>query len=68
MNFIIIFFKLDNYIEMYWTDNEEKSGVAERLNRNWLKNKICKHMHLYQKNVYIDNLDNIVNDYNNTYH
>ena len=53
---------------MYWTHNEGKSGVAEKLIRNWLNDKICKHMHLYQKNVYIDKLDNIVNDYNNTYH
>ena len=32
-----------------------------------LKNKICKHMTLISKNVYIDKLDDIVNKCNNTY-
>ena len=42
---------------MYSTHNEGKSVVAERFIRT-LKNK----------NVYIDKLDDIVNEYNNTYH
>ena len=33
-----------------------------------LKNKIYKYMTLISKNVYIDNLDDIVNKYDNTYH
>ena len=33
-----------------------------------LKNKIFKYMTLISKNVYIDNLDDIVNKYDNTYH
>ena len=33
-----------------------------------LKIKIFKYMTLISKNVYIDNLDDIVNKYDNTYH
>ena len=47
--------------------NEGKSVVAERLIRN-LKNKIYKYMSSKSKNVYNDKLDDIVNEYNNTYH
>ena len=57
----------DNDIEMYSTHNEGKSVVAERFIRT-LKNKIYKHMTAVSKNVYIDKLDDIVNEYNNTYH
>ena len=52
-----------NDIELYWTHNEGKSVVAERFIRT-LKNKIYKYMNLVSKNVYIDKLDNIVNEYN----
>ena len=33
-----------------------------------LKNKIYKHMTAISKNVYFDVLNNIVDEYNNTYH
>ena len=33
-----------------------------------LKNKIYKYMTLVSKNVCVDKLDDIVNEYNNTYH
>ena len=33
-----------------------------------LKNKIYKYMTAISKNVYIDKLDDIVDEYNNTYH
>ena len=33
-----------------------------------IKNKICKHMTSISKNMYIDKLDDIVNEYNNTKH
>ena len=33
-----------------------------------LKNKIYKYMTSISKNVYIDKLDDIVDEYNNTYH
>ena len=56
-----------NDIEMYSTHNEGKSVVAEKFTRS-LKNKIYKNMTSISKNVYIDKLDKIVNNYNNTYH
>ena len=57
----------DHDIVVYSTHNEGKSVVAERLIRT-LKNKIYKYMTSVSKNVYIDKLDDIVNEYNNTYH
>ena len=57
----------DNNIVMYSTHNEEKSVVAERFIRT-LKSKIYKYMTSISKNVYINKLDNIVDEYNNTYH
>ena len=52
---------------MYSTHNEQNSVVAERLIRT-LKSKIYKYMTSISKNVYIDKLDDIVDEYNNTYH
>ena len=52
---------------MYSTHNGGKSVVAERFIRT-LKNKIYKYMTSVSKNVYIDKLDDIVDEYNNTYH
>ena len=58
-----------NNIEMYSTHNEVKSVVAERfIRRSTIKNKIYKHMTSISKNVYIDKLDDIVNEYNNKKH
>ena len=57
----------DNNIVMYSTHNEGKSVVAERFIR-MLKSKIYKYMTSISKNVYIDKLDDIVDEYNNTYH
>ena len=48
------------------THNEGKSVVAERFIRT-LKSKIYKYMTSISKNVYIDKLDDIVNEYNYTY-
>ena len=52
---------------MYSIHNEEKSVVAERFIRI-LKTKIYKYITSVSKNVYIDKLDDIVSEYNNTYH
>ena len=52
---------------MYSIRNEGKSVVAERFIRA-LKTKIYKYMTSVSKNVYIDKLDDIVGEYNNTYH
>ena len=47
--------------------NERKSIAAERVIRK-LKYKIYKYMTSVSKNVYIDQLDDIVGEYNNKYH
>ena len=57
----------DNNIEMYSIHNEGKSVVAERFIKT-LKNKIYKYMTWISKNVYIDKLDDIVDEDNHTYH
>ena len=54
-------------MEMYSKHNEEKFVVAGSFMRT-LNNKIYKHMTSVSKNVYIDKLDNIVNQYNNMHH
>ena len=53
------------YMKMYSISIEGKSIVAERFIRT-LKNKVYKHMTAVSKNVYMDKLDDIVNEYNNT--
>ena len=57
----------DNEMKMYSTHNEGTSVVAERFIKT-LKNKIYKHMKAISKNVYFNVLDDIVDEYNNTYH
>ena len=57
----------DNDIVMYSTHNEGKSVVAERFVRT-LKSKTYKYMTSISKNVFIDKLDDIVDENNNTYH
>ena len=54
-------------MEMYLVHNEGISDIAERFLRT-LKTKIYKCMTLVLKNVYIDKVDDIVGEYNNTYH
>ena len=56
----------DNDIEMYSIHNEGKSVAAERFIRT-LKTKIYKYMISVSKNVFINKLDNIVDEYNNIY-
>ena len=53
-----------NVIKMYSTHEERKSVVSERFIRT-LKNKIYKWMTSMSKKVYIDKLDDIINQYNN---
>ena len=57
----------DKNILMYLTHNERKSVVAERFIKT-LKSKIYKYMTSISKNVYIDKIDDIVDEYNNIYH
>ena len=51
---------------MYLAHNERISVIVERFIRT-LKKEDCKYMTSLSKNVYIDNLVDIVNKYNNTY-
>ena len=55
----------DNDIEMYSIHNEGKSVVAERFITT-LKTKIYKNLLQCQKNMYINKLDDTVDEYNNT--
>ena len=57
----------NNDIELYSIHNRRKSVVAERFIRS-LKTKIYKCMTSISKNVYINKLDDIANEHNNTYH
>ena len=50
---------------MYSAHNEGKFAVAERFIRTL---EIYKYMTSISKNVYIDKVDDIVNEYNDTYH
>ena len=68
MNFTIVFLEKwlkDSDIEIYSIHNKGKSVVAERFIRS-LKTKICKYMISISKIVYIDKLNDIVHEYNNT--
>ena len=56
----------NNNIEMYLT-HEGESVVAKRFIIRTLKNKIYKYMTLILKNMYTDKLDNVFNEYSNTY-
>ena len=60
-------FLQNNSIEMYSRHDEGKSVVAKRFIRT-LENKIYKYMTSISKNVHIDKLDDIMNNYNNAYH
>ena len=54
-------------IKMHLIHNKGKSVAAERFIRT-LKPKIYKYTTSISKNVYIDKLDDIANEYNNIYH
>ena len=56
-----------NGIEMYSTHNERKSFVAERFIRT-IRSNIYNYMTSVSKSEYIDKLDDIVGEYDNTKH
>ena len=56
-----------NGVDMYSTHNVGKSVAAE-IFTSTLKNKKYKHMTSISRNVYVDNIDDKVNEYNNTDH
>ena len=53
--------------DMHMKETEGKSVAAERFIRT-LKNKAYNHMTSISKNMYINELDDIVNKCNNAYH
>ena len=57
----------ENDIEIYSIFNEGKSDVVERFIKTF-KNKIYKHMTTIGKNVYFNDLNNIVKKYSNNVH
>ena len=54
-------------VELYSTENEEKSCVIERFNRT-IKEKMCKYCSANNTRKYVDVLDLLVDQYNNTIH
>ena len=56
-----------HHIILYHTENEEKSSIVERWNKT-MKNKMWKMFSANNNTIYWDKLDNLVDDYNNTYH
>ena len=54
-------------IQLYSTENEEKSSVVERWNRT-MKEKMFKYFSANSTRKYINLLDEMVNKYNNTRH
>ena len=54
-------------IELYSTENEEKSSVAERWIRT-MKEKMWKYFSANSTNVYMNVLSDLVKEYNNTRH
>ena len=54
-------------VELYSTKNEEKLCVIERFNRT-IKNNILKYFTANSTTKYIDVLDTLVDQYNNTVH
>ena len=54
-------------VQLYSTENEEKSCVIERFNRT-IKDKIFKYFTANSTKKYIDVLETLVDQYNNTVH
>ena len=54
-------------VSLYSTENEEKSSVIERWNRT-MKEKMFKYFSTNSTRKYIDILDKLVDQYNNTIH
>ena len=56
-----------DFIELYSTENEEKSSVVQRWIRT-MKEKMWKYFSANSTDVYIDVLPDLVKEYNNTRH
>lgn len=57
----------EHHVQIYSTENEEKSSVVERWNRT-IKQIMWKYFTANRTNVYIDVLSDIIHKYNHTYH
>ena len=60
-------FLKENNIHFSTTNSELKASVVERFNRT-LKTRMWKYFTAKNNRVYIDNLQDIVHEYNNSYH
>ncbi|XP_052818094.1 uncharacterized protein LOC128244118 [Mya arenaria] len=58
---------VQNLVEIYSTENEEKSSVVERWNRT-MKEKMWRYFSANSTNKYIDILNDLVDQYNDTKH
>ena len=58
---------MKSLIDIYSTENEEKASVVERWNRT-MKEKMFKYFSANNTRKYIDVLDEMVNNYNETVH
>ena len=58
---------VEDLIELYSTENEEKSSVVERWIR-MMKEKMWKYFSANSTNIYINVLPDLVREYNNTRH
>ncbi|WAR03935.1 YMD3-like protein [Mya arenaria] len=58
---------VQNFVEVYSTENEENSSVVERWNRT-MKEKMWKYFSANSTNKYIDILNDLVDQYNDTKH
>ena len=56
-----------NKVQLYSTENEEKSSIVERWNRT-IKRNMGKYFSANNTMNYIDILSNLIKKYNNTYH
>ena len=54
-------------VELYYTENKEKSCVIERFNRT-IKEKMFKYFSANNTRKYVDVLDLLADQYNNTIH
>ena len=59
--------EVQKLVSLYSTENEEKSSVVERWNRT-MKEKMFKYFPANSTRRYIDILDELVEQYNNTKH
>ncbi len=60
-------FLAERDVNLYWTENQEKSCIVERWNRT-IKSQMWKYFTTHRTGVYINILPDLIEKYNNTYH